>query len=42
MPAVHQAAIFDDDGKITSADALDILRYSVKHSTNEKIGKAIA
>ena len=31
----------DGDGEITSADALEILRYSVQLSANDKIGKAI-
>ena len=32
----------DGDGEITSADALEILRYSVQISADDKIGKPIA
>ena len=40
-PVFTVIADIDSDGEIASADALEILRYSVQLSTNEKIGKPI-
>ena len=39
--AKRALADVDNDGKITSADALEVLRYSVGLSVSERIGKLI-
>ena len=38
---MEEVADVDNDGKITSADALEVLRYSVGLSVSERIGKLI-